>query len=219
MDLRLLEKAYMKFNEETWQRKGQLEIIEKNLEQKIKQNEEIGKQIYLYRQVNEVFKSAAEFARDQSKTTMEKLVSNALTIVFPGDLEFNIEMLEKGNKTEADLYVSSTYGGQHQVKTEPQESRGGGIVDIISLALRVALLETSTPKLKGPLVLDEPAKHVSQDYAQNVAEFLNLVVESFNRQVIMVTHNNYLSDTGDKTFTVAIDKGVTHVVSGEFTQF
>ncbi len=219
MDLRLLEEAYMKFNEETWQRKGQLEIIEKNLEQKIRQNEEMERKIYLYRQVNEVFKSAAEFARDQSKTTMEKLVSNALTIVFPGDLKFNIEMLEKGNKTEADLYVSSTYGGEHLVKTEPQESRGGGIVDIISLALRVALLETSTPKLKGPLVLDEPAKHVSQDYAQNVAEFLSLVVESFDRQVIMVTHNNYLSDTGNKSFTVEIDKGVTHVETREFTQF
>lgn len=211
MDYSLLQKAYTKFSEDTWHRKGQLEIIEKTLTQKIKQNEEIEDKIYLYQQVNQVFQAAAEYAREQSKKTMEKLVSNALGIVFPGDLEFNIEMKEKGNKTEAELYVSSTYGGEHTVKTEPQESRGGGIVDIISLALRVALLETSVPKLSGPLVLDEPAKHVSQDYSQNVAEFLNLVVESFNRQVIMVTHNNYLADTGNKTFTVEIEQGVTLV--------
>ncbi|NLB89398.1 MAG: ATP-binding protein, partial [Syntrophomonadaceae bacterium] len=91
-------------------------------------------------------------------------------------------------------------------------SRGGGIVDIISLALRIALLETSRPALDGPLILDEPAKHVSQDYSHNVAEFLKLVVNTFERQVIMVTHNSYLADSGDKAFEVKIESGVTQVI-------
>lgn len=214
MDITLeqLQKAYTKFNEETWLRKGQLDIINKTLADKQKQKEEIEKDIDLYRKVNRIYQLAAEYARNKSKNTMESLVTNALGIVFPGDLQFNIDTEEKGEKTEAYFTVSSTYGGEHVVKTEPQESRGGGIVDIISLALRIALLETSRPALNGPLVLDEPAKHVSQDYSQNVAQFLNLVVNTFERQVIMVTHNNYLADSGDKAFEVKIESGVTQVM-------
>lgn len=212
MNYALLQKAYANFRDDIIDRKGQLKVIEKDLAEKIKEKNELAEKIELYQQVNLVFQSAAEFAREQSKTSMERLVTNALDIVFPGDLTFNIEMQEKGNKTDAELYVSSTYGGEHIVKSEPQESRGGGIVDIISLALRVALLETSTPKLTGTLILDEPAKHVSQEYSQNVAEFLNMVVNSFQRQIIMVTHNNYLSDTGNKTFEVKIDQGATSVI-------
>lgn len=212
MNIEQLEKAYAKFNEEIWHRKGQLDIINKTLADKQKQKEEIEKDIDLYRKVNRIYQLAAEYARNKSKNTMESLVTNALGIVFPGDLEFNIDTEEKGEKTEAYFTVSSTYGGEHVVKTEPQESRGGGIVDIISLALRIALLETSRPALNGPLILDEPAKHVSQDYSQNVAEFLNLAVNTFERQVIMVTHNNYLADSGDKAFEVKIENGVTQII-------
>lgn len=211
MSLEQLKNAYTQFNDETLFRKGQLDIINKNLADKQKQIEVIEKDILLYRKVNRIYQLAAEYARSKSKNTMESLVTNALGIVFPGDLKFNIDIEEKGEKTEAYFTVSSTYGGEHLVKTEPQESRGGGIVDIISLALRIALLETSRPALDGPLILDEPAKHVSQDYSHNVAEFLKLVVNTFERQVIMVTHNSYLADSGDKAFEVKIEGGVTQV--------
>lgn len=207
-----MQRAYARFNEETWHRKGQLDNINKTLEEKQRRKNEIDQEVYLYRQVNRIYQLAAEYARNKSKSTMESLVTNALGIVFPGDLKFNIDTEEKGEKTEAYFTVSSTYGGEHIVKTEPQESRGGGIVDIIALALRVSLLETSRPVLNGPLILDEPAKHVSQEYSHNVAEFLNLVVKTFERQVIMVTHNSYLADSGDQAFEVKIENGVTHVM-------
>ncbi len=212
MNLEQLQRAYTRFNEETWLRKGQLDNINKSLEDKQKRKDEIDQEIYLYRQVNRIYQLAADYARTKSKKTMESLVTNALGVIFPGDLEFNIDTEEKGEKTEAYFTVSSTYGGELMVKTEPQESRGGGVVDIISLALRVALLETSRPVLNGPLILDEPAKHVSGEYSQNVAEFLNLVVNTFARQIIMVTHNSYLADSGHKAFEVKIENGITQVI-------
>jgi len=35
------------------------------------------------------------------------------------------------------------------------------VIDIISLAIRIAMLECSNLEIKGPIILDEPAKHVS----------------------------------------------------------
>ena len=82
------------------------------------------------------------------------------------------------------------------IKTKPEQSRGGGVIDIISLALRIAFLQIHKPKIEGPLILDEPAKHVSEDYIFNVADFLKRASEMFNRQIIIVTHNNHLSAIG-----------------------
>lgn len=213
MELQGLKQAYLLFNEDYWLRKGQLDNLNSTIKEKKEKLTDIEEKIYLYRQVSKIYQLAAEYARQQAKKTMENLVSNALTIIFPGDLKFMIEMEEKGEKAEANFLVSSTYGGDREICNEPQEARGGGVVDIIALALRIALVETARPRLGGPLILDEPAKHVSQEYAQNVAQFLNMVVETFQRQVIMVTHNQYLAETGNCAYEIVMDAGQSKAIS------
>ena len=96
------------------------------------------------------------------------------------------------------------------LKTKPQEARGGGIVDIISLALRVAMLQCGPGKIEGPLLLDEPAKHVSEEYITQVGEFLRQVSKSFNRQVIIVTHDRHLSEIADKSYRIELKEGISN---------
>ena len=98
------------------------------------------------------------------------------------------------------------------IKTKPELSRGGGVVDIVSLALRIAILQTHKPKIQGPLILDEPAKHVSDEYIFNVADFLKQTSELFNRQIIMVTHNNHLAAIGNNSYRVDIKDSQSTVI-------
>jgi DNA repair exonuclease SbcCD ATPase subunit len=123
---------------------------------------------------------------------------------------FQIELEEHGNKAVAEFYVVSEYEGV-KVKTRPQDSRGGGVVDIVTLALRVGLIETIQPKRVGPLLLDEPGKHVSGDYVLYLYEFLKSLSTMFNRQIIMITHNYHLAQSGDLAYEVAIKDGVSEV--------
>jgi len=88
------------------------------------------------------------------------------------------------------------------------------VIDIISLAIRIAMLECSNLEIKGPIILDEPAKHVSDDYITHVAEFLKQVTHMFQRQVIMVTHNRHLSEMADRWYRVEMKDGIS-VVTGE----
>jgi DNA repair exonuclease SbcCD ATPase subunit len=213
MDIDGLNLAYTEFNRDFLLRKGQRETLLAIIDDKQKKLQKIEHDIDIYQKVNVIYRTAAEYARSQSKRIMENLVTNALTIVFPGDLKFQVELDEKGAKAEAHFFVSSTYGGDRVVCNEPQEARGGGIVDIIALALRVALLETSRPPLGGPLILDEPAKHVSEEYSRSVAQFLNMVVKNFGRQVVMVTHNQHLADAGSTSYEVAIVDGKSKVAA------
>lgn len=169
--------------------------------------------IDILEKVKVLLQKVSEFAREQSRIQIEALVTNCLQYIFDSSLEFKIEINEVRGRPEAEFYVVSKYGGT-EIKTKPQEARGGGVIDIISLAIRIAMLECSNLDNKGPVILDEPAKHVSEDYINQVAEFLKQVTQMFNRQVIMVTHNRHLSEMADLWYRIEMNNGVS-VVSQE----
>lgn len=168
-----LQKGVTAFRDELNRRKGQRDNLEEQKKRKQARVEELQNQVDNLRQVARLFSLAGEYARRESRQTIEKLVTSALQMVFQADHVFHVDYDERGDRAEADFAVSSTYGGDRMVRNDPRESRGGGIIDVISLALRVALLETARPVMEGPLILDEPGKHVSEQHVRQVAEFLN----------------------------------------------
>jgi len=160
--------------------------------------------------IRSLLQKVSEFAREQSKQHIESLVTNCLQFIFDSNLEFKIEINEVRGRPEAEFYVLSNLNGE-MIKTRPQDSRGGGVVDVISLSIRIAMLECSNMDIKGPIILDEPAKHVSEDYIIQVAEFLKQASVMFQRQVIIITHNKHLSEIADKWFQVDMVDGTSIV--------
>jgi DNA repair exonuclease SbcCD ATPase subunit len=71
----------------------------------------------------------------------------------------------------------------------------------------MAMLETYRPRLEGALILDEPAKHVSDDFLQPTAQFLKVISDFFGRQVIMVTHIAHLAETAETAYSVVLKDG------------
>lgn len=167
-------------------------------------------QIDLIEKVSLLLQRTSEFARNQAKIQIESLVTNCLQYIFESNIEFKIEIEELYGKPNAEFFVI-TETDNMIIKTKPEQSRGGGVVDIISLALRIAFLQVHKPRIEGPLILDEPAKHVSEDYIFNVADFLKKTSEMFDRQIIMVTHNNHLSSIGTNAYRVSMKGSESHV--------
>ncbi len=211
MNREILTKGVASFRDDLNRRKGQRDSLQDQKRKKEQRVTELKHEVDNLRQVARLLNLAGDYARRESKETMEKLVTNALKMVFQGDHIFHIDFEERAERSEAEFSVSTKYGGEQVVQNDPRDSRGGGIVDVISLALRVALLETSRPRIEGPLILDEPGKHVSEQYVRQVAEFLNAVCVSFDRQVIMVTHNQHLADAGNIAYHIEIRNGESFV--------
>jgi DNA repair ATPase RecN len=186
---------------------------EKILEQ-INENNDLIKniqlQIDLIEKVSLLLQRTSEFARNQAKIQIESLVTNCLQYIFESNIEFKIEIEELYGKPNAEFFVI-TEADNTVIKTKPEQSRGGGVVDTISLALRIAFLQVHKPRIEGPLILDEPAKHVSEDYIFNVADFLKKTSEMFDRQIIMVTHNNHLSSIGTNAYRVSMKGSESHI--------
>ncbi|WP_425447503.1 ATPase [Dethiothermospora halolimnae] len=187
------------------------ERIKQELKENSKKLKVLIKDIDILEKVNILLQKTSEYAREQSKKQIEKLVTNCLKYIFESDIEFKIEIEELYGKPNAEFYVISKYEDE-TIETKPELSRGGGVIDIISLALRIAFLQIHKPNVEGPIILDEPAKHVSQDYIFNVANFLKEISEMFNRQIIMVTHNVHLASISPNSYRVEL-KGSESIVS------
>ena len=191
--------------------KGQKEQLEKRKETIISELENCKEQIDLLEQVNIYLQQVSDHARQQAKEQIEALVTQALQFVFGEEFSFEVEIEEKRSRPAAEFYVVSEYG-EEKIRNRPQDARGGGVVDVVSLALRVAVLQTfSRPKILGPLVLDEPAKHVSEEYITRITKFLKNVSEMYARQIIVVTHQQHLSQVADKAFLVGLSGSKSEV--------
>jgi len=192
------------------QRGEEHKILEKeaSLQESIKGIREEGECL---EQVRLLLLEAAKHAREQGRRQVELLVTQALQFVFGADMEFKVVVEEKRDRPEAEFYVCSTYEGDYKVETTPQDARGGGVVDVISLALRLALLHAFRPPVGGPAVLDEPGKHVSEEYAPQLARFLKGFSQSLGRQVIMVSHNQHLADSADIAYLMEMKQGASRV--------
>lgn len=197
----LLNGELSKLNNYISREEGKKEKLTEQLQYYKSEKKKVSAELEILEKVTIIFQMTSEYAREQAKKQIETLVTKCLQYIFESNVEFVIELEELRNKANAEFYVTDTIDDLI-IKTKPELSRGGGVVDIISLALRIAFLQIHKPPIEGPLILDEPAKHVSEDYIFNVGIFLKQTSELFNRQIIMVTHNNHLSAISNNTYRV-----------------
>ncbi|MDO5041252.1 MAG: ATPase [Peptoniphilus sp.] len=210
MNIDLLNKGIEDLEKKINIEKGRKSVIEEELKKTNSEIESLEKYNDILSKVIVLFQKTSAYSREQAKRQIEELVTKCLQFVLETDIEFLIEITESRNMPQAEFYVVSNYDG-YSVKTKPELARGGGIVDIISIALRIAFIQIHKPKIEGPLILDEPGKHVSDDYIFNLGEFLKQSSSAFKRQVIMVTHNRYLSEICDLSYIVSNRNGISNV--------
>lgn len=102
---------------------------------------------------------AAEVSRSLQRMAHEglsRVVAMCLRAVFDDPYDFRVEFEERRGRTEA-VMVFSRDGKDFR---DPKEEVGGGVVDVAALALRVACITMSRPRMRRLLVLDEPFKNV-----------------------------------------------------------
>lgn len=197
------------------QAKGQYDLLQKQKANKEQEYSQIKTDIEVWQQVQILFGKVSEFAREQLKLRIEETCTAALQAIFcTDDISFVIEMNTIGGKPAANWSVVSKYG-ESVVAANPEDARGGGVTDVVSLALRLALLELARPKLDGPVILDEPGKMISREYLPNVAAFLKSYAKKTGRQIIMVTHHEVLAEVADISYRITQTNGISEVTRNE----
>lgn len=134
------------------------------------------------------------------------LVSLALASVFDNPYEFLVEFVQRRGVTETDLWF--VRGGH---KLEPLDASGFGVVNIASLALRLAVWTLN--KSGTTFILDEPFRDLSSDYHAAAGLMLQELSRRLGIQIIMVSHNQEIIAGADKVFRLLLKNEETKVIT------
>lgn len=139
---------------------------------------------------------AGQFTQSYLKEYIESMITTALQSVFDEDYRFVIDFDIKRNKPEA--IIKLMIRGE---EVDPSNSVGGGVLDVVSFALRIVLWSIQNPQSANVIVLDEPYKWLHG----NIESAIKMTKEISNKlgiQFIIVSQIPEIADGADKVWEV-----------------
>lgn len=148
-------------------------------------------------QCSTLVEGAARMCRAATGNALSAALTEALKSVFSDDYSCRIALTMLRSKPAAVLQVK---GGGWDEMADPIDSRGGGVIDVLAFASRVAVLEAVQPSPRGlPLILDEPMDALDRSRAPDAGMLIAQLSRTTGRQIIFVTHNRDLAQAADLT--------------------
>jgi predicted ATPase len=143
-----------------------------------------------------LIREASQLTLSNLSVRIGTIVTKALTQVLGEGYKFNLDFDIKYNKLAADMYLEKD-GKRYDLKRD----NGDGVVDIVALALRVAILCLDRRKLRRLLILDEPCGAVSVNYQPVLGKMIKQLSTMLDLQVIMVaSHGSNMQIPDAKVF-------------------
>lgn len=143
-------------------------------------------------QASLLLKSQAADTRKSALEAIDDMTTQAIKPMFGDDYSFKFDYdsnaLDKGLKSGFNITpkITSLINGQ-PISTSIKESRGGGLIEVMSVLLRFSFLKLIG--YNGLIILDETWVSVSNDEKlKNLIKFLDSYIEESNIQVLLVTH-------------------------------
>jgi len=183
----------------------EVNLHNKNLKERTDCEIATQKEIEVLEEVRIILQKVGKSTQNSLSFQIEEIVNLALDAVFEdSNYKFKITFIEKRNRTEAELYVL-----KNGHRMNPVKANGGGLLDILSFALRISLwtLCKSTPTL----IMDEPFKFLSKELQEKAGTLVQTLSDKLKLQFIIVTHEQAIIDCADRIFVVTQTKGVSKV--------
>lgn len=198
-ELKNLETQFNEFSKEVVRVDHEHKLLKKNIENTEQLIEKYQHNREVHTKAVELLTLVQSVTRDKIKDGFETLVTFALRFIYSDDYAFELEFGRRGNLQELNFNIKTP---DFEEACDPMDTSGGGVLDIVSLALRAVLLEVSVPKIEGFLILDESLKHLSKDYLMNASQFLNELNKRVGRQIIFITHQQEFIDNAEKAIEI-----------------
>ena len=147
----------------------------------------------------------SEKRREAGQEIFSDMGTSALQNIFGDGWALDISYDVKRSKAVANVNIISPYADDESGQISYSSTfAAGGENDVISFAMKVALLQAYKPKQEGPILLDETFKHVSANHIEDLVEFLSQISQRLNRQFIFCTSHRHpsLNACADKSFLI-----------------
>lgn len=165
---------------------GEYSYIKSDLEKSQNRIKELEVQALDHDEAIELLNQVQKVTTDLIKEKFEGLASWALKYIFDKDYKFVLVFGKRGNLQELDFEILSPEN--EESIGDPLNSTGGGMLNVISLILRLILMEISQPKVQGFIIFDESFKNVNGQYnIERLNLFVDELMTNFKRQIIHIT--------------------------------
>lgn len=148
--------------------------------------------------------------QERFKEKIEGLVSLAIKSVYDRPFGFELVFERKRDKMEIKPLIYEIINNKKEYYEDAENELGGGIVDICSFALRVVLWTMETPRSRNVFILDEPGKNLGA-LLPLFGQMLREISHKLNFQLIIITHDDALTEMADRVFVVSHDGRESHV--------
>lgn len=148
-----------------------------------------------------------EYTRNQIKGKIEDIVNSALKCVFV-DKKLNFKIIPAITKrgVNYELYIDTD-----GIVTPLTDSKGGGVLDIVTLSIRIAFVRMFSNMLRQTIILDEPFKNLDSERINPACEWLKVISKEFGVQFVIVSHISELIEGSNKVFQVVNVNGTSEV--------
>ncbi|MHA1809389.1 MAG: hypothetical protein ACTSYH_03650 [Candidatus Heimdallarchaeaceae archaeon] len=154
-----------------------------------------------------ILQETAKQTQEQLEYKISELATLALSNIFDDPYEMKLKFEIKRDKTEAKIVLC-----QDELEINPMDAAGGGVVDILSFSLKLAVWQITKSRTAPILILDEPFRFLSEDLRPMAGNLLKMVSEKLGMQIIMVTHDPNLVESADRVFRVKKENGISEVI-------
>jgi DNA repair exonuclease SbcCD ATPase subunit len=163
-------------------------------------------------QAQKLLQETAKRTQSRLSFHISSFITSALQSIWGEDAyTFTLEFIEKRNKTEVQMLLH-TQEGDVSLDSLNDIRSGGGVLDIVALALRIALWSLQANH-KNVMILDQPLSNLDSTYLPKAGELIQELAEKLQIQFIMINHNPALADIADQTFFVEKHDGISSVIA------
>jgi len=173
----------MNYRDKIYSAKGKKTLLQKQIDDAkvVKESKKV--ELETIEKAQAFIQSVAKATQEQLKFHVEDVVNLAVEALFPNEYVFSIDFNIKYGKTSADLIFT-----KEGYPVDILKQAGGGLVDIASLALRIAIWSLS--KTDNVLILDEPVARIQPASLQRVAwELIKELSRRLHLQFIIVSNS------------------------------
>lgn len=193
-------------------RKAENGLLKRQIADAEKKIEELVKDMDVSSEALSFLEQLASGRRGVMKEKIEKVVTDALQLIYGKSYAVELTYSMKNNRSWLDIEMKrDTAAGE--VKRN-MGGFGGGVSDTISVPLRLMVLLGSggTDKV---CVLDECWKHMDNERIELVGKFLRVMADRLGMQVMLSSHHDAVKTFADKTYEISEDSGLSKVEAYE----
>lgn len=224
MDLSEIKKSSLSIEKDLMKKEFKRDELIKQIESKNEEMLEIQSTKEKTNKAGLFLKSKAHDTRKKSCESIDEMITKAIKMIYGADYSFNLKYKdtsgEINSKSSFNIIPSITSNQEGQmITTTIKDSRGGGLIEVMSVLLRLAFLNLSG--YNGLVILDETWAAVSADNKMSaLIDFFEGYIKSSKAQIILITHRaEMFGKIADNILHVKKEDGLANVRSVSYQEY